>query len=116
VNKAFDNQPLGLGGGNLNSPKPLGPPRILGPFRLPMVNLRRPPLPPNRPYCWPLNYPKYVKDSNPDVHVKVLKVAIRANSEIDDVKIVNMFNFTLKDIVFDWCNNYMGDYPDHTFA
>jgi hypothetical protein len=27
-----------------------------------------------------------------------------------------MFNFTLKDIVFDWCNNYMGDYLYCTFA
>ncbi len=27
-----------------------------------------------------------------------------------------MFSFTLKDIVFDWCNNYMGDYLNCTFV
>jgi hypothetical protein len=64
-----------------------------------MVNPSRPPLPPNKPYCWPFSYPKYVKHYNLDAHVKVFKAAIRANSEIDDVKIVNLFNFTFRDIV-----------------
>jgi hypothetical protein len=36
---------------------------------------------------------------------------MRINGEIKYVKIVNMFSFTLKNIVCDWCNNYMGDYP-----
>jgi hypothetical protein len=49
-----------------------------------MVNLGKPPLPPNRPYCRPLNYPEYVKDFDPNVHVKVLKAIIRANGEIED--------------------------------
>jgi hypothetical protein len=62
-----------------------------------MVILGRPPLPLNKPYHRPLNYPVYVKDPNPNVHVKVFKVAIRANNETNDVKIVNMFNFTFKD-------------------
>jgi hypothetical protein len=66
-----------------------------------MVNPCKSPLPPNRPYCWPLNYPKYVKDSNPDAHVKMFKVVIKANSEIDDAEIINLFSFTLKDIVSD---------------
>jgi hypothetical protein len=65
------------------------------------MNPSKPPLPPKRPYCWPLNYLEYVKDFDPYAHVKVFIVAIRANSEIDDAKIVNMFNFTLKNIVFD---------------
>jgi hypothetical protein len=81
-----------------------------------MVNLGKPSLPPNKPYRWPLNYPEYVKDSNLDAHVRVFKATIRTNSGIDDAKIVNMFNFSLKDIVSDWCNNYMGDYPNCTFA
>jgi hypothetical protein len=62
-----------------------------------MMNLSRPPSPPNKPYHRPFNYPKYVKDSNPDVHVKVFKVAIRTNGKIKDVKIVNIFSFTLRD-------------------
>jgi hypothetical protein len=53
-----------------------------------MVNLGRPPLPPNRPYCRPFNYPKYVKDFDPDVHVKMFKVAIKANSETYDTKLL----------------------------
>ncbi len=71
---------------------------------------------PNRPYCRPFNYPKYVKDSNPNVHVRVFKVAMRANGETKDAKIINLFSFTFRDIVFNWCNNYMGDYPNCTFA
>jgi hypothetical protein len=62
-----------------------------------MVSPRKPPLPPNRPYRWPFNYPKYVKD----VHVKVFKAANRTNNETNDAKIINLFNFTLRDIVSD---------------
>jgi hypothetical protein len=42
-----------------------------------------------------------VKDSDPNVHVRVFKTTIRANGEIEDVEIDNLFCFTLKDIVFD---------------
>jgi hypothetical protein len=51
-----------------------------------------------------------VKDLNPDAHVKVLKVTIKVNGETKDTKIINLFSFTIGDIVFDYCNNYMGDY------
>jgi hypothetical protein len=66
-----------------------------------MVNLGKPPLPPNRLYHQPFNYPKYVKDFDLDVHVKIFKVFIRANNETNDVEIVNLFNFTFKDTMFD---------------
>jgi hypothetical protein len=46
-----------------------------------MVNPWRPPLPPNRPYHWPLKYLEYVKDLNPNVHVKVFKATISKNGE-----------------------------------
>jgi hypothetical protein len=62
-----------------------------------MVNLSKPPLPPNRLYCQPLNYPRYVKDFDLDAHVKIFKVTIRANNEIDDVEIANLFSFTFRD-------------------
>jgi len=81
-----------------------------------MVYPGKPPLSPSKPYYRPLNYPKYVKEFNPDAHVRVFKVAIRADNEIDDVKIVNLFSFTFKDIMSDYCNNYLGDYPNYTFA
>jgi hypothetical protein len=31
-------------------------------------------------------------------------------------KFVNMFNFTLEDIMSNWCNNYPRDYLDCTFV
>jgi hypothetical protein len=66
-----------------------------------MVNLGRPPLSPNKPYRWPSNYPKYVKDFDPYAHVKVFEVAIKAYSEIGDAEIINLFIFTLSDTMFD---------------
>jgi len=116
VDKIFTRQPLYLGGGGLNPPRPPGPPGPLRYFGMPMLNLGKPPLPPNRPYCQPFNYPKYVKDSNPNVHVRVFKATVKANGETEDVEIVNLFSFTLRDIMFDWRNNYMGDYLDYIFA
>jgi hypothetical protein len=65
------------------------------------VNISRPPLPPTRPYCWPFNYPKYVKDFDLNAHVRAFKVAIRANSETNDAKFVNLFSLTFRNIVFD---------------
>jgi hypothetical protein len=51
-----------------------------------MVNPSRPPLPPNMPYCRPLKYPRYVKDFDPNAHVRVFKATIRANGETEDAK------------------------------
>jgi hypothetical protein len=42
-----------------------------------------------------------VKDSDLDAHVRVFKIAIKANGETYDAEIVNLFSFTLKDIMFD---------------
>jgi len=81
-----------------------------------MVNLGMPPLTPNRPYHRPLNYPEYVKDFDPDAHVTIFKTAIRTNGETKDAKIINPFSFTFKDIMFDWCNNYIEDYLYYTFV
>jgi hypothetical protein len=64
----FVGQPLDPRGGGSN---PIGPPRPPRPsrcFRLRM-NLGKPLIPPNRPYCWPLNYLKYVNDFDPNAHV-----------------------------------------------
>jgi hypothetical protein len=64
-----------------------------------MVNLGRPSLPPNRPYHQPFNYFEYVKVFDPNIHVKSFKSTIKANVEIEDAKIVNLFSFTLENIV-----------------
>jgi len=113
VNKFLVNQPLDPKGGSSDPLRPQGPPRYFG---LLMVNLGMPPLIPNRLYRWPFNYPEYVKDSDPNAHVRIFKGAIKTNGEIKDAKIINLLSFTLKYIVFDWCNNYMGDYSDCAFA
>jgi hypothetical protein len=44
----------------------------------------RPPLPLSKPYGLPFNYLKYVKGSDPNAHVRVFKVSIRANIETND--------------------------------
>jgi hypothetical protein len=57
---------------------------------------------PSRPPL-PLNYPAYVKDSDPNVHVKVFKVAIRTNGETKNAKIVNMFTIQcLTTVIITW--------------
>jgi hypothetical protein len=116
VNIVFVSQPLNPRGGGSNPLGPSGPPKLPRYLVLPMVNLGKPPLPPNIPYHWPLNYFEYVKNSDLGVHVRVFKATIRVNNEIDDAKIINLFNFTLRNTMFDWCNNYMGEYPDCTFV
>jgi hypothetical protein len=93
VNKISTNLPLDPRGGSSDPLGPLGPPRYFG---LLMVNLRKPPLPPNKLNCQPLNYLEYVKDFDPNAHVTMFKATIKANSEIYDVKIVNLFSLTFK--------------------
>jgi hypothetical protein len=48
------------------------------------VNSGKPPLPLNKPYHRPLNYLEYVKDFDPYVHVRILKLPL----ETKDAKIV----------------------------
>jgi hypothetical protein len=40
-----------------------------------------------------------VKDINPNVHIKVIKKVIRANGEIVEANIINLFGFILQDIL-----------------
>ncbi len=74
VDKIFARQPLDPRGGL----DPLRPPRPWGYFRVPMMNMNIPPLPPNKPYCRPPNYLEYVKDFDPNAQIKVFKVAFRS--------------------------------------
>jgi hypothetical protein len=46
------------------------------------------------PY-WKPQYPTYVKDTNLDAPIRVFKKAIRANGEIMETDIINLFGFTL---------------------
>jgi len=61
-----------------------------------------------------LQYPTYVKDTNPDAHIRVLKKAITFNGEIVE-DIINMCGFTFRDNIFKWGKNYVQDHPNYTF-
>jgi hypothetical protein len=77
VNNFFVGQPLDLKGADSNPPGPPGPLELIGYFGLSMVNPSRPPLPPNKPYCWSFNYFGYVKDFDLDIHVRFLKLPLK---------------------------------------
>jgi hypothetical protein len=62
-----------------------------------------------------LQYPTYVKDIDPDVHIKVFKKAIKANGETMEANMINLFGFTLKDNIFKWGENYDQDHPNCNF-
>ncbi len=57
----------------------------------------QPIIPYHRPFMRPLNYPKYKKDYDPNVHVQVFKATIKVDDETIDEEITNLFNFTLRD-------------------
>jgi hypothetical protein len=55
-----------------------------------------------------------VKDTNHDTHIRVFKKAIKANGEIVEINIINMFGFTLQDNISKWGENFIQD-PIYTF-
>jgi hypothetical protein len=62
-----------------------------------------------------LQYPTYVKDTNPNAHIKMLKNAIKSNGETMEVDIINLFSFILRDNIFEWGENYVQDHPNCNF-
>jgi len=54
-----------------------------------------------------LQYPTYVKDIDPYVHIKLFKKAIKTNSEIMEAAIINLFGFTLRDNIFKGGENFV---------
>jgi hypothetical protein len=44
-----------------------------------------------------LQYPTYVKNTNPNTHIIVFKKAIKANGQTMEVDIIDLFDFILKD-------------------
>ncbi len=42
-----------------------------------------------------LQYPTYVKDIDPDAHIRVFKKTIKVNGEIMEANITNLFGFIL---------------------
>jgi hypothetical protein len=54
-----------------------------------------------------LLYPIYFTGIDPNVHVWVFQKAIQTNGDKHDVGIVNLFCFTLKDVISEWGENFM---------
>ncbi len=54
-----------------------------------------------------LPYPPYVKNTNPYACVWVFRIVIKANGEIENEDIVNMFIFTLCDAIVKWNYNFL---------
>lgn len=57
-----------------------------------------------QPYKKPLNYIKYKKNLNMKTCVLVFKATIIIGKTMDE-DIMNMFMFTFKGTLFNWCNN-----------
>jgi hypothetical protein len=62
-----------------------------------------------------LQYPNYVKNIDPNAHIRILKKTIKINGEIIEDDIINLFSFTLRDNIFEWGENYVQDNPNYTF-
>ncbi len=68
----------------------------------------------NLPYR-KLQYSTYVKDTDPNAHIKIFKKGFKDNGEIVEANIINLFGFILKDNIFEWDENYIQDHPNYTF-
>jgi hypothetical protein len=62
-----------------------------------------------------LQYPTYVKNTNPNTHIIVFKKAIEASGETMEVDIIDLFDFILKDNISKWKENYVQYHPNCTF-
>jgi dynactin complex subunit len=51
-----------------------------------------------------------------DAHVKVFQKAIQVNGERNDLNIINLFCFTLRDAISKWGENFMQSHLGCTFA
>ena len=69
-----------------------------------------------------LQYPNYIKDINPNVHmIRIFKKDIfKTNGEIVELDIINLFGFTFKDVIKDnileWNENFVHDHPSCMFG
>jgi hypothetical protein len=45
----------------------------------------------------------------------MFKKAIKANGEMVEFDIINLFGFTYRDNIFKWGKNYVQDHPNCTF-
>ncbi len=62
-----------------------------------------------------LQYPTYVNDIDPIVHIRVFKKAIKGNGDTVEVSIMNLFGFILRDSISKWGKNYVQDHSNYIF-
>ncbi len=60
--------------------------------------------------------PTYSVGTNPNAHVRVFMKAIQNNGERNDLNIVKLFCFTLKDVISKWGKIFIYSHPKCTFA
>jgi hypothetical protein len=112
-------------GGDLPRKPPFNP--FVGSFGWPRPNLRmfippwyQPPIvqcvskPTIKLAYKKLQYPTYVKDTDSDAHIRVLKKAIKANGETMEVDIINLFGFTFNNNIFEQGKIFIQDHPNCT--
>jgi len=56
-----------------------------------------------------------VNYNDPNAHIRVFKKTIQANGETMEADIINLFNFTLQDIISKWGENFVQDCLNYTF-
>jgi hypothetical protein len=68
-----------------------------------------------RPNRVAFKYPNFKKDFDSYAHVTVFNSIVKANAENSKNYIINVFNYTLRDITLYWCHNYILEFPNYYF-
>jgi hypothetical protein len=62
-----------------------------------------------------LQYPTYVKDTDPNAHIRIFKKAIKTNGETVEADIIDLYGFILRDNISEWGEIYVQDHPNCIF-
>jgi hypothetical protein len=62
-----------------------------------------------------LQYLTFIKDIDPDAHIRVFKKAMKVNGETIESNTINLFGFIFRDNISVWGENYIQDHPNYTF-
>ncbi len=62
-----------------------------------------------------LQYPTYVKNTDPYAHIRIFKKTIKTNGETMEANIINLFGFTFKDNISKWGEKYIQNHRNCIF-
>ncbi len=68
-----------------------------------------------KPYWSTLKYPYYKKNAGLDAQVRVFQTIVKANGKTLEEYIINVFNYTLREMTLDLCHNYMLEFLECIF-